>query len=96
MAQISDRSEDLGPVSDDRPVAGEIRPWPVPGLLQDVDKAVHSLPANTPMAVIGYANQDEAGFAVVARKGEHWSFVGKLQKPWDNRWEYGAAVVWTP
>jgi hypothetical protein len=74
----------------------EIRPWPVPSLLGDVDRAVKALPAGAAVAVIGYANKEQAGFAVVARKGEHWSFMGKLDKPWDGRWEYGAAVVWTP
>lgn len=83
-------------MSDPLSEAQAIRPWPVPGLLADVEKAVGALPVGAPMAVIGYANQAEAGFAVVARMGEKWSFVGRLQKPWDNRWEYGAAVVWTP
>lgn len=49
------------------------------------------------MAVIAYSDgQTQAGFAVVARLGEKWTFVGKLNKPWDGRLDYGVSVVWKP
>lgn len=48
------------------------------------------------MAVIAYSDgQTQARFAV-ARLGEKWTFVGKLNKPWDGRLDYGVSVVWKP
>jgi hypothetical protein len=48
------------------------------------------------VAVVGYANRDGAGFGAMARLGDRWSFIGKIEKPWDGRFEAGVAVVWTP
>lgn len=74
----------------------QTRPFPVPGLLREASDAVAALDPQDPMAVVAYTNGHESGFGVVARLGEKWTFVGKLNKPWDGRLEYGVSVVWKP
>ena len=94
-------------MSDLPQLAGALRPqpggalqprsFPVPTLLQEAADAVAALDPQDPMAVVAYSDgQTQAGFAVVARLGEKWTFVGKLNKPWDGRLDYGVSVVWKP
>jgi len=74
----------------------QARPFPVPGLLREAAEAVAALDPQDPMAVVAYTDRVQSGFAVVARLGDKWTFVGKLNKPWDGRLEYGVSVVWKP
>lgn len=69
------------------------RPWPVPGLLADVDKALDAVPLDKNGAIVAFADQNQAGLAVVARLGKGWSFVGRLDKPWSGKLEGSASVV---
>lgn len=61
-----------------------IRPFVAPGLLAQALQALDAVPAGKSGALIGYATQDEAGLAVMARLPGGWSCVGRLDKPWNG------------
>jgi len=42
-------------------------------------------------AIVAFVDRDQAGLAVMARLGKGWSFVGRLEKPFQG--ELGASVT---
>lgn len=73
----------------------EVRPFPVPSLLRDVQRACDAIPAGRTVAVIAWADQDQAGMAAMARLKGGWSFMAEIGKPWGGKLEARAAAVWT-
>lgn len=70
-----------------------VRPFVAPTLLDQALKALDSVPVNKSGAIIGYATQDEAGLAVMARLKDGWSCVGRLDKPWNGKFEGSVSLV---
>lgn len=71
----------------------EPRPWPAPGLLADVQRALDAVPVDKSGAILAFADREQAGLAVMARLGKGWSFVGRLEKPWSGELEASVALV---
>lgn len=69
----------------------EPRPWAAPGLLADVERALDAVPVDKSGAIVAFVDRDQAGLAVMARLGKGWSFVGRLEKPFQG--ELGASVT---
>jgi hypothetical protein len=69
-----------------------IRKFADAGIQASIDKALEHLKPGTHGAVIAYSNGDGANLAVVGRRGEHWSVVGVLDKPWKGKLNGEAAV----
>lgn len=77
-----------------REAVGEIRPFPIPSLLKQVEAAVAAIPEGKTMASVIFADEQRAGAAAMVRLGGGWSFFGFVDKPWKGKISYGAAVEW--
>ena len=76
--------------------SGPIRRFSESGLQGAVDRAVASLEAaGQNVAVLGVANRDRAGVAIVARIGSAWSLVAVGEREWLGGYKLEAAVRWS-
>lgn len=73
--------------------ATEQRPFPVPGLLADVQRALDAVPVDKRLAVVAYADRDQAGLAYMHRIRTGWSLMVDVKKPWSGKLEARAALV---
>lgn len=81
---------------DSTPASIEMRPFPLPGLLAQVNTALAMIPPDEPVAVVGAADEQTAGVYVFVRVAKGLSFMGQLRKSKNTPVSYGAYVVWTP
>lgn len=76
------------------PTVLRVRAFPLGALTARINEAVQQIPAGASVAVLGYVDEDGGHFAAAAKIGEHWSFMGHLDKEWDKPLTYGAGVLW--
>ena len=78
------------------PTSDEIRPFNISKIMKEVEEAISSLPEGAKGAVLGYADGEQAGLAVMARLSKGWSFVGRIDKPYSGKLEAHASIrlVW--
>ena len=74
----------------------DIRLFDNAAIQRAVDEQLAALGPDDHIAVIAYADFDQARLGVVARIGDQWSFVGTLDKPWHGPLEGSAQIVWKP
>jgi hypothetical protein len=73
----------------------ELRRFDSAAINAAIEKALTEVPAGKSGAVVAFADNGGAGLAVAARLGEGWSFVGKLERPWNGALEAEAQLRWT-
>lgn len=74
--------------------APDIRPFPVPRLLDDVNRTLAAVPADKNVAVIFYADLNEAGAAYMTRLPRGWSLLTNVKREWKTGdFEGRAALV---
>jgi hypothetical protein len=76
------------------PTVIKVRPFPMGAINARISEAISQIPAGATVAVLGYVDEDGGHFAAAAKLGEHWSFMGHLDKPWNKPLEYAAGVLW--
>lgn len=64
--------------------APDVRPFPVPRLLNDAQKFLAAVPADKKAAILFYVDQNEAGAAYMARLPRGWSLMANTKREWKS------------
>lgn len=78
------------------PPHDEVRPFPVPTLLKQVNDVLAQLPKDAPGCLVAAVDQQSAGVYAFIRVANGLSFMAKIDKPYNGKLEYGAELVWMP